>query len=332
MGGVGAMPQARTPIPAYAEGTPDRMGMLMSLLALLQGRHPGGPALVGEEGPEVVDLPAGSSVTPNPATMARQGGVPQYAKGTPDWLSLLRAFGPQVLNDPRLSALMDMPSYANGTPNMDVSWIRDAWRRGRGGGVGREIRRRHDQALAENQGLPPGWEERGGGRESDMDLSSMFSNGKISYPQLLNMLTAKSIQGGAFDPLGSEPLAQMSRDRIMASQGARERAATLGADMDSGGDPALRAFGRLQARMGTQGDSANAYANALQQSAMQNQQFLQNLFGGRQGAILKKDPKDNTLAMVGGQLGGAAIGAATAGMTGGAGGNAQYVPPDRYSW
>jgi len=39
-------------IPAYAKGTPP-------------WGHPGGPALVGENGPEVVNLPAGSSVIPN---------------------------------------------------------------------------------------------------------------------------------------------------------------------------------------------------------------------------------------------------------------------------
>lgn len=41
---------AAVPIPAYAQGT---------------NYHPGGMALVGEKGPEIVNLPKGSSVTPN---------------------------------------------------------------------------------------------------------------------------------------------------------------------------------------------------------------------------------------------------------------------------
>lgn len=48
------------PIPAYAGGT---------------GYHPGGLALVGERGPELVSLPRGSAVTPNHALRGGGGGV-----------------------------------------------------------------------------------------------------------------------------------------------------------------------------------------------------------------------------------------------------------------
>lgn len=268
--GAPGMPLARAPIPAYAGGTPDQMGGLMALLAMLMGRHPGGPAIVGEEGPELVDLPAGSSVTPN----QMMGTVPQYANGTPNFWGLSRQ---DLINRKRYGA--PQPAGPAGSPGQPAG-----------------------------NGLPAGWAERGGGRPSDIQLGGMFGpNGQISYPQLLDHLTAKSIQGGAFDPLGSQGMADMARTSITSSMGARERAATLGADMDSGGDPALRAFGRLQARLNTQGEGSNAYVNALLQSAQQNQSFLQQLFGARQGAILKKDPKDNSWAQVGGQVGGALI-------------------------
>jgi hypothetical protein len=66
---------------AYARGTGD-------------GTHPGGPALVGEEGPEIAILPPGTSVIPHKPSMAMMGmgggmpaykcGTPHYAGGTPD--------------------------------------------------------------------------------------------------------------------------------------------------------------------------------------------------------------------------------------------------------
>lgn len=56
-------------IPTYASGTP-------------AGGHPGGPAIVGEKGPELVMLPAGSSVLNASATKGVLSGVPGYAGGT----------------------------------------------------------------------------------------------------------------------------------------------------------------------------------------------------------------------------------------------------------
>ncbi len=56
-------------IPAYASGT---------------AFHPGGPAIVGEKGPELVMLPRGASVLPNGPTaqLLRGGLIPGYADGT----------------------------------------------------------------------------------------------------------------------------------------------------------------------------------------------------------------------------------------------------------
>ena len=63
LGAAQAAAVAAQPIPAYARGT---------------DKHPGGMALVGEEGPEIVSLPRGTGVVPNPDTrallsMAKQG-------------------------------------------------------------------------------------------------------------------------------------------------------------------------------------------------------------------------------------------------------------------
>jgi hypothetical protein len=57
-------------VPYYAQGTP-------------AGGHPGGPAIVGEQGPELVVLPKGASVIPNhhPVTQAMIGSLPAYEEG-----------------------------------------------------------------------------------------------------------------------------------------------------------------------------------------------------------------------------------------------------------
>ena len=63
-------------IPGYARGT---------------SGHKGGPALVGEEGPEIVDLPPGTTVIPNKKTIEilKSLDIPAYADGTEDWTALL---------------------------------------------------------------------------------------------------------------------------------------------------------------------------------------------------------------------------------------------------
>jgi phage-related protein len=62
-------------IPHYADGTP-------------AGGHPGGPALVGEQGPEIAMLPKGTSVLPAGQTksLLKAMGVPGYAGGVGDAL------------------------------------------------------------------------------------------------------------------------------------------------------------------------------------------------------------------------------------------------------
>jgi phage-related protein len=62
-------------IPHYSDGTP-------------AGGHPGGPALVGEQGPEIAMLPPGTSVLPAGQTksLLKAMGVPGYAGGVGDAL------------------------------------------------------------------------------------------------------------------------------------------------------------------------------------------------------------------------------------------------------
>jgi hypothetical protein len=77
----------------------------------------------------------------------------------------------------------------------------------------------------------------------------------------------------------------------------------LGADIDSGGDPSLRAFGRLNARLNTQAEASDAFRQAQMSSADRNQQFLQQLFAGPiSAATTRRDPREPNplLASLGG--------------------------------
>jgi len=61
-------------IPSYADGT---------------SGHPGGMAIVGEKGPELVSLPRGASVLPATQTASLLGSVPGYAGGVGDVLGAI---------------------------------------------------------------------------------------------------------------------------------------------------------------------------------------------------------------------------------------------------
>lgn len=89
-----AMPQMRGDVIA-AQSDPwvsERYGPVMrSLLSALPkyklgtNYHPGGPAIVGENGPEIAWLPEGASVTPNPTTLfAPQGMEREFDALTPE--------------------------------------------------------------------------------------------------------------------------------------------------------------------------------------------------------------------------------------------------------
>lgn len=72
-------------MPGYARGT---------------DYHPGGWAIVGEQGPELVNLPRGASVIPNAASMALMSGagVPGYALGVGDLWKFIRGGAEAALN------------------------------------------------------------------------------------------------------------------------------------------------------------------------------------------------------------------------------------------
>ena len=92
-------------------------------------------------------------------------------------------------------------------------------------------------------------------------------------------------QAGVFDPGGSSLLLRQIQNYLSAMGGGQERAARMQAQLGAGGDPSLGAYAGLQSGLNAQGGQSQALQQALLQSIMQNQGFLQSLAGGTQGGI-----------------------------------------------
>ena len=230
----------------------------------LGGTHPGGPAIVGEDGPEVVDMPPGSTVTPNPMTilellqMLAQGGIPAYAFGT----SMNR----------------------NNAPAAPV-------------GAGQQI-------------AGTSWNERPDYAPGTVGLQSIGQGNSAYGAGFLKSQLGAGTYAGAFDPLGSQAAANLSRDAILGGMGARQDAGAKIADLYGGGDPSFRAYQRAKAQADTQSEAARAYEQARAGGANSGIDYIRQLMMGYSGALTRKDPKEpNPAAAIGGQLLGAGLGA-----------------------
>lgn len=143
------------------------------------------------------------------------------------------------------------------------------------------------------------------------NLSALLQGGPFSGNRLQQDVLQRGYASGAFDPFGSpfimQLLEQMGRDEGRA----RERHAVLGAELDAGDDPLLRAYLGGEARLGAQSDTARSLTEARVQQFLQYQRFIQELLGGYLGqAINRRDPRNgNPLAAVAGQVAGVAGGA-----------------------
>lgn len=152
-------------------------------------------------------------------------------------------------------------------------------------------------------------------------------------------------QAGVFDPMGSTPLVNMLQQQYQNQMGGMNRQA-LDAARNNLTDPSTYGFASLMSQLQGQGRMADAMSQARLQSAMQNQDWLRNTWGGllagdifnyltgqRGLSINEKMAADQQNAMkhaqMGGMLGGVAgsllgaipgIGGAMGGMFGGMGG------------
>lgn len=276
------------------------------------GTHPGGPALVGEQGPEVVDLPAGATVHPNPQTsmigiirslldmleggaaapmgpvggpgqVAGEGGSPAYAYGTPD-------------------AHRPVPAYAFGTRASSGY-----------GGLAQRTAGRLPNRPQSGPGAPAGFVRDAAGNLRRYGGSGDFVSpeGQFSANQALQSMQLRAADAGAYDPLGSQQVANLERESILGSLGARQEQSAKIADLYGGGDPQFRAYLRAQAAANTQSEAAQAFREARARQAQGGQDFARQVFlGGQLPATVRKDPKEpNPLAAVGGQIAGAALGA-----------------------
>lgn len=84
-------------------------------------------------------------------------------------------------------------------------------------------------------------------------------------------------QAGIFDPMGSQGLLQMMQQKEVSEAGGREAGAVNAARLAYGDDPQMAAYAQLQARLGGQHDLATGLMGARTTSALQNQQYLQQL-------------------------------------------------------
>lgn len=108
---------------------------------------------------------------------------------------------------------------------------------------------------------------------------TMGGNTDTGWSGLLWRLLSQGGQAGAFDPMGSQAMENMARERVMADSGARQRQARLSAQLAGGGDPSMGGVGELLATLGTASDASRAGSDAKLQSAQSAQDFMRNLLG-----------------------------------------------------
>jgi hypothetical protein len=283
---VAAPADATGALPHYAGGTD------------LAGLHPGGAAVVGEQGPEVVDMPAGARVTPNLLTVIRmlldvyeQGQAGGGAPAPP-------APGPMPV-DPTVQELdtEPVPHYAFGT--------------GGSSGWGGMIQHLGTQLTGPPKDIGPN------------PMGFLDDKGNFKGTQGLQNIQLTNAAAGNYDPLGSQKIADLAKANVLGSMGARQAQAANTADIYGAGDPAFRAYARLKAQADTQSEAARAYGAAQLQQAQGGQAFGRDVYLNQLGAVTRRDPKEpNPLAQIAGSVIGAGVGA----LMPGAGGMAQVTP------
>lgn len=127
---------------------------------------------------------------------------------------------------------------------------------------------------------------------------------------------------GVFDPNGSQGILDAIANQINSGAGGRQngiRNSLMASGVD---DPNAYAYGQLQGDLGLQHDLSSQVGNAQLQSMLQNQGFLQNVFGSNQnfaqnnyGAGMQERYSQNhnpsawsQIASILGQAGGQALG------------------------
>lgn len=140
--------------------------------------------------------------------------------------------------------------------------------------------------------------------------------GNLSGGQFQWNLLGAGGRGGAYDPLGSPAVLDAIRASSSHDREDRVRNAQLQADVMNPDDPLARAYARISATSGAEGDATRAMDSATLAQRQQAQQFYQQLvqsFLG--GAVNRKDQQQpNPWAQAGGQIGGASLGALLGGL------------------
>lgn len=278
-----------TGMPGYADG----------------GVHPGGPAVVGEQGPEAATLPNGSQA------MVGQGGpqevsMPAGTTVAPNILTIIRMLLDVYQSQQDQGGASDVqeleatrvPHYAFGTGGSRPGLVQPPSAFGY-----------HPPVAPRPIGPNP--------------EGFIGNNGQFNGNQGLQGIQEENALAGNYGPTGSPVIAEMAKQNILGGMGARQDQAAKTADIYAAGDPSFRAYARLKAGTDTASEAARAYSAAQLAQAESGQQFGRNVYLNQLSAITRKDPKTgNPLAAAGGQLLGAGIGALVggpAGATAGAG-------------
>lgn len=171
------------------------------------------------------------------------------------------------------------------------------------------------QPAAESSSPPQNWN----------DLYSRFQSGGVGPHDVLRLgsLILSGQGQGMFSPYGDPEVSRIAARNAEETGRAHERRAVLGAQLDSGGDPALGAFAKLQARMGTGQEAQRAVSEARMQQLQQAQAIRQwllqqfiaynlDLGRGEQAGIWNRRAADASggsgIPGVIGQIGGSALG------------------------
>ena len=109
------------------------------------------------------------------------------------------------------------------------------------------------------------------------DLYNRFQTGQVGQHDVLRLgsLILSGQGQGMFSPYGDPEVSRIAARNAEETGRAHERRAVLGAQLDSGGDPALGAYAKLQARLGTGQETQRAVSEARMQQLQQAQAIRQ---------------------------------------------------------
>lgn len=188
---------------------------------------------------------------------------------------MIGASQPSTPSSMAVPSAMESYSASGSTPTGSMSAMRAPTPMASSHGFSGMIQNAINQSVQRTQ-------QAAGGNAGGVNTTSwggLAGNADPNWSGLLWRLIGQGGQAGAFDPMGSQAMENMARERVMADSGARQRQARLSADLSGGSDPSLSGVGELLATLGTASDASRAGSDAKLQSAQAAQDYIRNLLG-----------------------------------------------------